>query len=1441
MDKFINLLVERRWLVATLFVIVSVFGVYAWTRLSVDAYPDIADVTVQVVTQVPGLAAEEIEQQITIPLERELNGIPNLHVMRSKNTFGLSIIMLVFNDREDDYWARQRVTERIGKVELPYGASPELNPLTSPTGEIYRYIIESKTHSLRELTDLNKWVVIPRLRQISGIADVSNFGGITTQFQIEIDPARLERYGISLSDVTGTIERNNTNAGGSMIDRGDLSYVVRGIGLVKDLEDMGKIVVKTVNGVPVYLNDVGTLKYGNLERKGILGFTDAAGRDYSDGVEGIVQMLRFQNPSQVLEEVHAAVDELNRKTLPEGVRIHPFMDRTELVNATLHTVSHTLLFGMILVVAVLIIFLGSWRGALLVAVTIPLSLLIAFILMLVTDIPANLLSLGAIDFGILVDGSIVMLETILKKREDDAGAPLEQPSIVRRIREISRPVFFATLIIIVAYVPLFAFERIEKKLFTPMAFTVGYALLGALAAALLLIPCMAYVIYRKPQKIYHNRWLEKLIRMYRQQTARIVQRPKRVFLPAALVLAMAAVLSITVGKDFLPPLDEGGIWIQTQMPPGLSLDKATEMSETLRNRLAGFDEVTYVMSQTGRDDEGAEAFSTSHVEYSIGLKPYGQWKNGRRKTDLINDMADVIAGMPGYTAGFSQPIIDMVMDQVAGSHSDLAVKIYGEDPVETRRIAEDVETVVRSIKGSADVVIDQEPPLPQLQIAIDRDRIARYGLNAADVSELIEVAVGGKAVSRVFIGSKVYDVICRYNARYRDTPEKIGGLMLTSGSRAKIPLSQVAEVKTATGASTVTREMNRRHLTVRINLRGRDLTSFLEEASERIRERVRYDPASCQIRWDGQFENRNRAYSRLAVVVPLVLALMFLLLYGAFGDFRQAGLLIGLLPMAIFGGMLALTVRGMSFNVSSAVGFIALFGVSIQNGVIMISHINILRKRGTELKDAVIAGSSHRLRPVLMTATVAILGLLPASLSTGIGSDVQRPLATVIVYGLLFGTVITLYVLPALYYMLEKSKLKPVLTVLLLLCAVSAVEAQEKRVLTFDEYLNRVKCNNIAYLAEKYNVDLADAGLKAAGVFPDPELSVSYANNQNWNLRMGYGVDAELSYTLELGGKRKARISAARSEKEVTEALLEDYFRNLRADAAIVWLAVLKQKKMCEIQQSSYRRMLELARADSIRYRLGSIAEVDARQSRLEAASMLNDVYSDEGALRDVLAQLLLFEGDKRLEMPDSIAGELSYSKREFDLQELIAAAQNNRADLQAATKAKEMSQHNLRLAKANRAIDLGLSIGGSYSAKVLNTIAPAPAYTGVTAGVSIPLKLSNRNRGELHAARMAAGQQELAYEAIELQIRSEVMQAHNRYVVSCRQAEQFGAGGLLDDAGAILNRKIYSYERGETGILEVLNAQRTYNDVQINYSETLYNCAAALVELERACGTLLK
>lgn len=1011
-------IIEKYKIVASLFIMICLLGYFSFTQLSIEAYPDIADVTSQVITQVPGLAAEEVEQQITIPIERAINGLPGMHIMRSKSTFGLSMITIVFQDGTDDYWCRQRIQERLNDVDLPYDAIPTLDPLTSPIGEIYRYIIESDNHSLRELTDLQNWVIVPKIKEISGIADISTFGGITTQYQLEIDPYKLEQYQLSLSNITAAIEQNNSNVGGSILKRGDIGYVIRGIGQVSDLEDLGKIVVSSQNGIPIFLNDLGELKYGNLERNGVLGYTDRE-RNYSESIQGIVLLLKNENPSRVLDDLHQTINELNHSILPKGVSIHAFHDRTNLVNTTLNTVSHTLLMGMGLVVVVLILFLGSWRGALLVALTIPISLLFAFILMKLTNIPANLLSLGAIDFGIIVDGAIVMIESLMKKREDHANQSFKISDIVPRMKELARPILFSTIIIITAYIPLFAFERIERKLFAPMAFTFSYAMLGALLVALILIPGIGYQIYRKPQKIYNPKWLEKLKEKYANRIEQVLVKPQRVILPSILIFIVGVVLTVMVGKDFLPALDEGSIWLQVNLPSGITIDKSREISDTLRARTLKYPEVTYMMVQAGRNEDGTDPFTPSHFEASIGIKPYNQWPRGKTKDDLIEELANEYANLPGVKVGFSQPIIDGVMDKISGAHSELVIKVYGNDFIEMRRIANEIVSNLKNIKGAVDLDIDQEPPFPQLKIVMNRDAIARYGLNVSDVSDLIEIAIGGKAISKIFQDDRSYDIICKYKESTRDTPEKISALMLTSQTGAKIPLSQVADIILSTGESTITREQNKRHLTVKLNLRDRDLDSFLKEAQKSINEHIVYDAEIYSIKWGGQFENKNRATSRLMFIIPLALMIMFILLYGAFGKIRFATLNLSIILLALFGGMLALNLRGMTLNVSSAVGFIAMFGLSIQNGVIMISQFNSLRAKGMALKEAVLSGSRYRFRPILMTATTTIIGLLPASLATGIGSDIQRPLATVIVYGLMFTTIITLFVLPALYYMME--------------------------------------------------------------------------------------------------------------------------------------------------------------------------------------------------------------------------------------------------------------------------------------------------------------------------------------------------------------------------------------------------------------------------------------
>jgi cobalt-zinc-cadmium resistance protein CzcA len=1014
-ERFVSICLRKRWLVLAVFAIIGAFGYYSWTTLAIEAYPDIADTTAQVVTQYPGHAAEEVEEQITIPLERELNGIPGLQVMRSRSTFGLSLITLVFRDGVDDYFARARIRERVQGVDLPEGAAPDLDPLTSPVGEIYRYTLVSANRPQRELKELQQWVVIPQFKQVFGVADVTNFGGETTQFQLALDPARLVQYGLSLADVVNAVKTNNSNAGGSVLVRGDQAAVVRGIGLVRTLDDLGNIVVTQHEGTPVFLKNLGKLQLGALARNGIAGY-DAN----PDVVTGIVLLLRGVNPSVVLDGVHAKVEALNHGGLPADVKVVPYLDRTELVHTTLHTVSHTLLEGMTLVLIVLVAFLGSPRSALIVALTIPLSLLIAFILMSLTNIPANLLSLGAIDFGVIVDGGIVVLESILRRREEKPSERLTEDDARRAASLVARPMFFACIIIITAYLPLFAFQRVEKKLFTPMAYTLGYALGGAALLALALIPGLALAVLAKPRKVFHNPVLEWLKTRYERFLSATVRHPGRAVAAGLFAFAVGVALFATLGREYLPELDEGSIWLQVTLPPGLSLDKASEMASELRRATKEFPQVTHVVTQLGRNDDGTDSWTFSHIETSVGLTPYATWPEGMGKHDLIRKLAQRYAKIPGLSVGFSQPMIDGVNDKIAGAHSELVAKVYGDDFRETRRIAEETAAALAAVPGSADVAIDQEPPLPQLQIHVDREAAARYGVNVADIADLIEIGIGGKPVGELFRGERRYDVTVRYIEPVRSTADAIGNLLLATPTGQRIPLSQVAKIELRTGESTITRESNRRHLTVKLNLRGRDLSSFLAEAHQKLAERVKFDHEKYEIVWGGQFENQARAQQRLAMILPVVLGLIFLLLYAAFGTLRHAALILMSVPLALLGGVVALHLRGMTLNVSSAVGFIALFGIAVQNGVILVSSLNHARESQESLVEAVVKGASERFRPVLMTATVATLGMLPASLARGIGSDVQRPLATVVVGGLVCATILTLVVLPALYLIVER-------------------------------------------------------------------------------------------------------------------------------------------------------------------------------------------------------------------------------------------------------------------------------------------------------------------------------------------------------------------------------------------------------------------------------------
>ena len=1016
----INLLItqffRRRHLVWAMSIALLLFGAWSWTQMTVEAYPDLGDVTVQVTTQVNGLAAEEIEQQITTPLERALGNTPGLASSRSSSTFGLSLINLTFKDGTDDYFARQRVSERIAQVSLPSGAQPGLGPVAGPAGEIYRYTLESDTKNLMELSEIQRWKVIPALRQVAGVVDVNNFGGFTREFQLELDPAALQRYGLVLNDVVTAINANSANAGGGRIARGEQSYVVRGIGLIHSLDDLGAVVVSANKGSPVLVRDLGRLQFGHQERGGILG------KDTNpDTIEGIVLMLKYENPSRVLEGVHARVDALQQQLAPLGVKIVPYIDRDDLVKLTVEKVTHTVLEGMLLVSIVLILFLGSPRSAVVAAVAIPMSLITVFIVMHFTRMPANLFSLGAIDFGIIVDGAIVVMEAILRRREEEPHATLTEGNILETVSHVSGPIFFATLIIITAYFPLFAFERAEGKLFKPMAYTVGYALVGALLCALTLIPSLAYVALRKPRKVFVNKPLEWLTGTYRRLLGLLLDMPAIAYGLSALALAGVLVLGATAGREFLPDIDEGALWLQVQLPSGLSLDKSSEMASELRRVLLEYPEVSYVVTQLGRNDDGTDPWTPSHVEVPVGLKPYSQWPAGVDKAAFVRTLTARFAKMPGFDVGISQPIIDGVNDAVGGAHSPLVLRIYGEDLKESRRIGNEIVDLLGTVRGTASASLFQEPPIPQVVITLDREAAARFGVNASDVANLIQTGVGGAPVITVYAGDRTYNVAVKLPKAAKASPEAMGELLLNGAGGARIPLAQVASIRLQTGESTISHETGERQITVRVDNRDRDLTSYLAEARERIATDVKFDATKYRLQWAGQFENQQRAQARLAVSLAIVVAIMAVLLFFQFGKVRQVLLILGVVPMAMLGGLIAVHLAGETLNVATAVGFIALVGVSIQNGIIMVANFRRVRGEGLELQASVLEGAAERLRPVLMTATVASIGMLPAALATGVGTDVQRGLATVVVGGLVVSTLLTLFILPTLYFALERA------------------------------------------------------------------------------------------------------------------------------------------------------------------------------------------------------------------------------------------------------------------------------------------------------------------------------------------------------------------------------------------------------------------------------------
>jgi heavy metal efflux system protein len=1003
--------------------VLFIWGIISFHNLPIEAYPDVADTYVQIITQWPGHAAEEVEQQITVPLEVNLNGVAHMTHLRSVSLAGLSVITIIYDDETTTFNARQEVLDRLQQAVLPTNVNPALGPDYSPTGQILFYTLKSANpkYDAMELKTLNDWRVRNQLKSVPNVVEVNIFGGPTREYQVQIDPGKLVAYGLSLSQVEQALAANNTNAGGGFIERGQQALNIRAVGLMSTTGDVAATVVKVVNGTPIRVRDLANVVQAPKVRLGQLGKAirkeDGMVLDDDDVVEGIVLLRKGAEADKTLDALHAKIAQLNNGILPPGVKLVPHLDRSDLVHYTTHTVLRNLTDGVLLVTLILFLFLGNVRSALIVTITIPFSLLFAAILLDLNHIPANLLSLGALDFGMVVDGSVVMVENILRHMEYLGRRTSFLETIGIAAHEVQKPVFFARIIIIVAYLPIFTLQRVEGRLFRPMAWTVAFALLGALLFALLIAPVLCSLVFKGTIKEWKNPALDLLNRYYRNTLDWCFAHLNFTLAMGLVMVAIMLFLGFggVVGSEFLPHLDEGAIWVRGTLAPSSGPTAGIDLARRARQILAGFPEAKQVVSQVGRPDDGSDASGFYNTEFFVDLWPRARWRSQfKTKDQLIASMDEALNKLPGVDWNFSQPISDNVEEAVSGVKGELAVKLFGTDLKALEQEADEIQTAMARIPGVADLGTFQVRGQPNVNLVVDRTAADRFGINVSDIQDAIESAVGGKAVSQILIGEQRYDLTVRYQAPFRKTVEDIAAIRILAPSGERVALGQLCEIKLEDGASTIYREGNSRYIAIKYSVRGRDLGSTVRQAIEEVHQKVHL-AEGYHLDWTGEYESQQRANRRLAVIVPVTILLMAFILYSAFNSWKWVGLILAVVGLSPLGGLFSLLLTGTHFSVSSGLGFLALIGVSVEIGVIMVEYINQLRVRGRSVLAAAKEGASLRLRPIMMTMLVATLGLLPAALSHDIGSDSQRPFAIVIVGGLIVELFISIILLPSLY------------------------------------------------------------------------------------------------------------------------------------------------------------------------------------------------------------------------------------------------------------------------------------------------------------------------------------------------------------------------------------------------------------------------------------------
>jgi cobalt-zinc-cadmium resistance protein CzcA len=1011
-NRIVGASLEQRFLISLLALLLVGAGIWSFSRLPVDAYPDLSPTMVEVITQWPGHASEEVERLITVPVEVEMNGLPHLKVVRSISLYGLSDVTMTFDDGTDDYFARQQVFERLPDVELPDGASPSVGPLSSPSGLVYRYVLESPDRSAMELKNINDWVITKAYKSVSGVAEDSPLGGETMQYQVLLDPSRLAGAGLSVSQVQDALSANNGNAGGGFYSEGGQFYYVRGLARVHTVEDIGNIVVAVHNGTPILVKDLGDVMIGNAPRLGQFGYNER-----NDAVEGVIMMRRGEQAQVVLKGVEAKTRELNDSVLPKDVKIHPYYDRSDLVHLTTRTVEDNLVRGIALVIVVLIFFLYDVRSGLIVATAIPLSLLFAFVCLDIRNIPANLLSIGAIDFGILVDGAVVMVENIHRQLALRHGTEYRvKDVIIAAAAEVDRPIFYAVAVIVAGFLPIYVLSGPSGRLFRPMADTTIFALAGSLLVTLTLIPVLCSWLLRRGVRERRNRAFEWVKDLYERGLDHCLTRPFITTVVSAVTFVVSLLLIPAIGAEFMPHLDEGALWVRATMPYTISFDASSKIVPQIRAILRSFPEVTVVASEHGRPDDGTDPTGFFNAEFYVGLKPYDQWTGAiHDKAQLIEAINKKLASFPGIVFNYTQPAEDAVDEAETGLKSALDVKVFGSDLNVLERNGKEIKHVLEGVRGIDHVTLVQELGQPALTIAVDRDRIARYGINAGDINGLIEAAVGGAVATQVAQGERLYDLVVRLEPQYRQTPEQIGNILVPTPDGQQIPMKDLATIQVSNGAAFIYRQDNARFIGVQYSVEGRDLASAVQEAQAKVAAAV-HMPPGYRVVWGGEFQEYTASRAQLRIILPLTLFVIFLLLFALYGNFKFPFItVVGVVLSAPVGGLVALLVSGTPFSVSSGIGFLALFGVSVQTAVVYISYANELRGSGIGIAEATRQAALLRLRPIMMTALVAAFGLLPAALSHGVGSDSQRPFALVIVGGLFSRLLISIFLMPALY------------------------------------------------------------------------------------------------------------------------------------------------------------------------------------------------------------------------------------------------------------------------------------------------------------------------------------------------------------------------------------------------------------------------------------------